>query len=199
MIANTSASKGKDSHNRWTTIQGSRQSRTANLPRTFNYIRNSVKAVIDAYDGTVDLYIVDPDDPLIQTNERIFPGLFKHLDEFPADLVGHIRYPEDLFRVQTDIYTLYHMTDPVDLYQVNDPWQIARDPSTSRKKPTRATFASAPMLPYYLLMELPEEDRLSFLLMQPFTPRDRPNMSAFLVAKSGPLEEYGGSSEMRGE
>lgn len=169
----------------------SRLNRTADLPRTFNYIRNSVKAVIDAYDGTVDLYIVDPDDPLIQTNERIFPGLFKHLDEFPADLVGHIRYPEDLFRVQTDIYTLYHMTDPVDLYQVNDPWQIARDPSTSRKKPTRATFASAPMLPYYLLMELPEEDRLSFLLMQPFTPRDRPNMSAFLVAKSGPLKEYG--------
>ena len=83
------------------------------------------------------------------------------------------------------------MTDPVDLYQVNDPWQIARDPSTSPKPPLRASFSTAPMLPYYLLMELPEEDQLSFLLMQPFTPAQRPNMSSFVVAKSGPLEEYG--------
>ena len=161
------------------------------LPRTFNYIRNSVKAVIDAYDGSIDLYIFDPNDPLIQTNQNIFPGLFKPLDEFPQDLISHIRYPEDLFRVQTDVYTLYHMTNPVDLYQVNDPWQIARDPSTSPKPPLRGSFGTAPMLPYYLLMELPEEDRLSFLLMQPFTPAERPNMSAFVVAKSGPLGEYG--------
>ena len=163
----------------------------SDLPRTFNYIRNSVKAVIDAFDGSIDLYVFDPDDPLIQTNMRIFPGIFKSLDEFPTELVSHIRYPEDLFRVQTDVYTLYHMTNPVDLYQVNDPWQIARDPSTSPKPPLRASFSTAPMLPYYLLMELPEEERLSFLLMQPFTPADRPNMSAFVVAKSGPLGEYG--------
>ncbi|GMQ94252.1 MAG: UPF0182 family protein [Acidimicrobiia bacterium] len=163
----------------------------SHLPRTFNYIRNSVKAVIDAYDGSIDMYVFDPSDPLIQTNQRIFPGLFKPLDEFPAELVDNIRYPEDLFRIQTDIYTLYHMTDPVDLYQVNDPWQIARDPSTSPKPRLRGTFSTAPMLPYYLLMELPEEEQLSFLLMQPFTPVDRPNMSAFVVAKSGPLDEYG--------
>ena len=163
----------------------------SDLPRTFNYIRNSVKAVIDAYDGTMELYVFDPDDPLIRTNMKIFPGIFKPLDEFPEDLVSHIRYPEDLFRIQTDIYTLYHMTNPVDLYQVNDPWEIARDPSTSPKPPLRATFSSMPMLPYYLLMELPEEERLSFLLMQPFTPADRPNMAAFVVAKSGPLGEYG--------
>ncbi|MEN8042034.1 MAG: UPF0182 family protein [Actinomycetota bacterium] len=163
----------------------------SDLPRTFNYIRNSVKAVIDAYDGTIDLYVFDPDDPLIRTNERIFPGLFKSLDEFPEELVDHIRYPEDLFRVQTDVYKLYHMTDPVDLYQVVDPWQIARDPSTSPKPTLRATFGTPPMLPYYLLMELPGEERLSFLLMQPFTPAERPNMSAFVVAKSGPLSEYG--------
>lgn len=163
----------------------------SHLPRTFNYIRNSVKAVIDAYDGSIDMYVFDPDDPLIRTNMNIFPGLFKPLDEFPEELVSHIRYPEDLFRVQTDIYTIYHMTNPVDLYQVNDPWQIARDPSTSPKPPLRGSFGTAPMLPYYLLMELPEEDRLSFLLMQPFTPAARPNMSAFVVAKSGPLGEYG--------
>jgi uncharacterized membrane protein (UPF0182 family) len=163
----------------------------SDLPGTFNYIRNSVKAVIDAYDGTIDMYVFDPDDPLIQTNERIFPGIFSPIEEFPKELVPHIRYPEDLFRVQTDTYTLYHMTDPVDLYQVNDPWQIARDPSTSPKPPLRGSFATAPMLPYYLLMELPDEELLSFLLMQPFTPAQRPNMSSFVVAKSGPLEEYG--------
>jgi hypothetical protein len=83
------------------------------------------------------------------------------------------------------------MTDPVDLFQRNDPWQIARDPSTSPKPALQGGFDTDPMLPYYLLMELPEEQTLSFLLMQPFTPQDRPNMSAFVVAKSGPLEEYG--------
>lgn len=164
---------------------------SAALPRRFNYIRNSVKATIDAYDGTINMYVIDPTDPLIQTNEKIFPGLFKPIDELPESLVSHVRYPEDLFRIQTDVYTLYHMTDPIDLFQVNDPWQIARDPSNSPKAPLRGTFGTDPMLPYYLLMELPEEDRLSFLLMQPFTPAARPNMSAFVVAKSGPLKEYG--------
>lgn len=164
---------------------------TSALPRSFNYIRNSVKAVVDAFDGTVDLYVIDPDDPIIQVNEKIFPGVFEPIDRFPDALVEHIRYPEDLFRMQTDIYQLYHMTNPIDLFQVNDPWQIARDPSNSPKPDLRARFETEPMLPYYLLMELPEEDTLSFLLMQPFTPRSRPNMSAFVVAKSGPLEEYG--------
>ncbi|MEN8238537.1 MAG: UPF0182 family protein [Actinomycetota bacterium] len=168
-----------------------RLNNTAELPRTFNYIRNSVKAVIDAYDGTIDMYVIDPDDPLIKTNMQIFPNLFRSIDEFPEELVGHVRYPEDLFRIQTDVYTLYHMTNPSDLFQVNDPWQIARDPSNSPKAPLRGTFGTSPMLPYYLLMELPDEELLSFLLMQPFTPAARPNMSAFVVAKSGPLSEYG--------
>jgi uncharacterized membrane protein (UPF0182 family) len=164
---------------------------TAGLPRNFNYIRNSVKAVIDAYNGTIDMYVIDPDDALIKTNMQIFPDLFKSIEEFPEGLVEHVRYPEDLFRIQTDVYTLYHMTNPSDLFQVNDPWQIARDPSSSPKAPLRGTFGTSPMLPYYLLMELPEEELLSFLLMQPFTPASRPNMSAFVVAKSSPLEEYG--------
>ncbi len=163
----------------------------ADLPRSLNYIRNSVKAVIDAYDGTVDMYVIDPDDPIIQTNQKIFPGLFKSIDEFPAALVAHVRYPEDLFRIQTDVYTLYHMTDPVELFKVEDPWQIAVDPSSSPYPALRGGNSGRPMLPYYLLMELPGEEQLSFLLMQPFTPADRPNMSAFMVAKSGPLEDYG--------
>lgn len=163
----------------------------ADLPGTVNYIRNSVKAVVDAYDGTVDMYVLDTGDPIIDTNMKIFPDLFSPISEIPADLVDHLRYPEDLFRIQTDVYTLYHMTDPVELFKREDPWQIARDPSTSPYPPLRASFATKPMLPYYLLMELPDEDGLSFLLMQPFTPEDRPNMSAFMVAKSGPLEEYG--------
>ena len=161
------------------------------LPNGFNYIRNSVKAVIDAYDGTMELYVIDPDDPVIQANQNIFPGVFKSLEELPADIISHFRYPEDLFRVQTDMYTLYHMTEPDQFFTVADPWQIARDPSTSPRPALRAPFADDPMLPYYLLMKLPGDDTLSFLLMQPFTPRDRPNMVSFMVAKSGPLEEYG--------
>jgi uncharacterized protein len=163
----------------------------AGLPNGFNYIRNSVKAVIDAYDGTVELYVIDDQDPIIQANESIFPGVFKPADELPADIISHFRYPEDLFRVQTDMYTLYHMTEAQDFFAVTDPWQIARDPSTSTRPPLRAQFTSRPMLPYYLLMKLPGDEALSFLLVQPFTPRDRPNMVSFMVAKSGPLSEYG--------
>ncbi len=167
------------------------------LPARFNYIRNSVKAVVDAYDGTVDLYVIDPDDPVIQANEAIFPGVFRSLDELPKEIIEHFRYPEDLFRIQTDVYQLYHMTDPDQFFTVSDPWQIARDPSTSPRPALRGRFVDAdgqefnPMLPYYLLMKLPGEEALSFLLMQPFTPRGRPNMVSFMVAKSGPLEEYG--------
>lgn len=167
------------------------------LPGGFNYIRNSVKAVVDAYDGTIDLYVIDPDDPVIQANEAIFPGVFRPLSELPKDIIAHFRYPEDLFRIQTDVYQLYHMTNPEQFFTVSDPWQIARDPSTSPRPPLRGRFVDSdgkefnPMLPYYLLMKLPGDDELSFLLMQPFTPRGRPNMVSFMVAKSGPLEEYG--------
>ncbi len=167
------------------------------LPNQFNYIRNAVKAVVDAYDGTMTLYVVDPTDPIIQAQQRIFPRLFTPGDAMPQELRDHLRYPQDLFRVQSDVYSTYHITDPAQFFSITDPWQIARDPSTSdRPVQTRALFRNAdgtefrPMLPYYLLMRLPGEDRLSFLIMQPFTPRDRPNMVSFMVAKSGP-EDYG--------
>lgn len=174
-----------------------RLNRGPGLPDGFNYIRNPVKAVVDAYDGTVDLYVIDDTDPLLQVNRRIFPGVFRPVEEMPADIAAHLRYPEDLFRVQTDVYRLYHVTNPKQFFSNVDPWQIARDPSNSTRPALRGTFQDStgqsfrPMVPYYLLMKLPGEDELSFLLMQPFTPRDRPNMVAFMVAKSGPLAEYG--------
>jgi uncharacterized membrane protein (UPF0182 family) len=167
------------------------------LPNRFNYIRNPVKAVVDAYDGTMDLYVVDDTDPIIRAQQRIFPTLFTSGDQMPLEIREHLRYPEDLFRIQSDVYTLYHVIDPDDFFSNVDPWQIAKDPSDSSRTALRGegTFiddgeAFRPMLPYYLLMRLPDEDQLSFLIMQPFTPRDRPNMVSFMVAKSGPAD-YG--------
>jgi len=168
------------------------------LPNRFNYIRNPVKAVVDAYHGTMTFYVVDDTDPLIQVQRDIFPGLFTDGAEMPEELRAHMRYPEDLFRVQSDVYSLYHVTDADAFYSNVDPWQIARDPSDSERPALRAenVFLDAedqtyrPMLPYYVLMRLPGDEELSYLIMQPFTPRDKPNMVAFLVAKSGP-DDYG--------
>ena len=174
----------------------SRLNATQGLPNSFNYIRNSVKAVVDAYDGTTALYVIDEEDPMIEAFRRIFPDVFQDRSQIPESVIQHLRYPEDLFRVQTDMYRLYHVTNPQNFFSNVDPWQIARDPSTSPRPalrdPRLDADSSRPMLPYYLLMKLPGEERLSFLLMQPFTPQARPNMVAFMVAKSGPtLEEYG--------
>ncbi len=172
-----------------------RLDRTRGLPLSFNYVRNPVKATIDAFTGEMTFYVIDDSDPLIQAQRRIFPALFTD-EELPEELRNHLRYPEDLFRVQSDMYLLYHMTDPRDFFNTVDPWQIASDPSTSERTELRGIFVDEdgnqvrPMLPYYLLMRLPEEDELSFLIMQPFTPRDRPNMVSFMVAKSGPAQ-YG--------
>ncbi|MDJ0925797.1 MAG: UPF0182 family protein, partial [Acidimicrobiia bacterium] len=119
--------------------------------------------------------------------------------EMPADIREHVRYPEDLFRVQSDQYTLYHITDPRQFFSEVDPWEIARDPSTAERPLIRNEPAEGqprPMLPYYLLMNLPGEEELSFIIMQPFTPRARPNMVSFLVAKSD-AEEYGEMIEYR--
>ncbi len=169
------------------------------LPNRFNYIRNSVKATVDAFDGAVTLYVVDPDDPLIKTQQKIFPGVFVDGSEMPADIRSHMRYPEDLFRVQSDQYTLYHITDPVQFFNAVDPWEIARDPSTADRAALRRQETDGeprPMLPYYLLMNLPGEEELSFIIMQPFTPQQRPNMVSFLVVKSD-ADSYGEMIEYR--
>ena len=169
------------------------------LPSRFNYIRNSVKVVVDAFDGSMTFYVVDPSDPIIAAHQRIYPTLFTPGDAMPQEIREHLRYPQDLFRVQSDAYSTYHITDSREFFSDLDPWQIAPDPSTSvRRVGTRLpVFLNAdqtefrPMLPYYLLMKLPGEEDLSFLLLQPFTPLTRPNMVSFMVAKSdGQIIEY---------
>jgi len=172
-----------------------RLDRLFGLPLSFNYVRNSVKATVNAFDGSMKFYVVDPTDPLIRAQQRIFPNLFSPDSELPDGLREHLRYPEDMFRIQSDMYRLYHVTTGPEFFSEVDPWQIARDPSNSSRALLRGETPSSQaddrrMLPYYLLMRLPGDADLSFIVMQPFTPRDRPNMSAFLVAKSGPAD-YG--------
>jgi uncharacterized membrane protein (UPF0182 family) len=142
--------------------------------RSFNYIRNSIKIVIDAYEGTVDFYLVDPSDPVARTWQAIFPGLFKPFDSMPNDLQKHIRYPEDLFRVQAEMYRAYHMDSAEVFYNREDFWQFPRQPSEG---------ASAAIVPYYIIMRLPGEAQAEFFLMLPMAPSQRENMIAWLAAR----------------
>ena len=164
------------------------------LPLNFNYLRNSVKAVVNAYDGTMNFYVVDETDPLIASYRDIFPNLFTPKSSMSGELLDHIRYPEDLFTIQSDMYRDYHMTDPRVFYADEDPWVIPSDSSTTPRVATlRGEFTEIgfkPMLPYYLLMSLPGESDLSYLIFQPFNPENRPNMQSFLVADADP-ENYG--------
>ncbi len=164
------------------------------LPVNFNYLRNSVKAVVNAYDGTMNFYFVDENDPIMTAYNDIFPDLFSPKSEMSSELLDHIRYPEDLFTIQSDMYRDYHMTDPRVFYADEDPWVIPSDSSTTPRVATlRGEFTEIgfkPMLPYYLLMSLPGETDLSYLIFQPFNPENRPNMQSFLVADADP-ENYG--------
>ena len=164
------------------------------LPMNFNYLRNSVKAVVNAYDGTMNFYVVDENDPLILSYNDIFPNLFTPKSSMSTELLDHIRYPEDLFTIQSDMYRDYHMIDPRVFYADEDPWVIPADSSTTPRVATlRGEFTEIgfkPMLPYYLLMSLPGESDLSYLIFQPFNPENRPNMQSFLVADADP-ENYG--------
>ncbi len=164
------------------------------LPINFNYLRNSVKAVVNAYDGTMNFYVVDENDPIMSAYNDIFPSLFSPKSEMSSELLDHIRYPEDLFTIQSDMYRDYHMTDPRVFYADEDPWVIPSDSSTTPRVATlRGEFTEIgfkPMLPYYLLMSLPGETDLSYLIFQPFNPENRPNMQSFLVADADP-ENYG--------
>ena len=171
----------------------------SSLPNYFNYIRNSVKAVVDAEDGTMDLYVLEDADPLTLAYQQMFPSVFSEFAEATEELRSHFRYPEDMFRVQSDMYATYHQTDPEEFFPNEDKWDIPRDPSTSDRDFIRSDTITAVgglnpttklELPYYLLMRLPGEEELSYLAFQSFNPASRENMTAFMVAKSGP-EDYG--------
>jgi hypothetical protein len=144
------------------------------------YMRNSVKVVLDAYDGSLTAYVSAPHDPLIQTWSRIFPGIFHSIDSMPPDLRAHLRVPDELYRLQTRFYTTYHMDAPDDFYQRNDQWQIpAVDESTG----------AVPFM-RHIIMRLPGEQQAEYIYMVPFTQRGKDNLSAWMVARNdGP--EYG--------
>ena len=148
----------------------------------FNYIRNSVKAVIDAYDGSVDLYIADESDGIIRTYASVFPDLFKPMDEMPEALRSHLRYPEDFFSVQADKYLKFHMTEPQVFYNQEDLWSFPRELFFGE--------TSQPMEPYYLIMRLPEAAQEEFVLILPFTPSGKPNLVGWLAARNDG-EHYG--------
>jgi len=145
-----------------------------------NYIRNSVKIVIDAYDGSVDFYVADSSDPILATYRRIFPKLFKPLDAMPPDLKKHIRYPEDLFLVQAQMYQAYHMDVPEVFYNREDLWQFPREQTGIGG--FRGSGVGR-MPPYYINMRLPGEARAEFFLMLPMVPSQRENMIAWLAAR----------------
>jgi uncharacterized membrane protein (UPF0182 family) len=142
-----------------------------------NYMRNSAKAVVDAYDGTVDFYISDPDDIVIKVYKRIFPGLFKPMAAMPDDLRSHVRYPHQFLQVQAAMFATYHMTDPKVFYNKENLWEV---PVLGEKQ----------MEPYYTVMKLPGEKREEYILLLPFTPSKRDNLAAWLTARCDG-ENYG--------
>ncbi|HYH52038.1 MAG TPA: UPF0182 family protein [Acidimicrobiia bacterium] len=186
---------------------------SSGLNARLNYVRNSVKATIDAYDGTLKFYVYDDPadpDPIVRAYRKAFPKLFTDRSQMPAGLVDHLRYPEDMFRVQSDRFSAYHVVDPVAFYQNARAWAVAQDPGSGVLQPTTSTQPVAPaapgrpavtpsrrerMDPYYLQMRLPGQAKEGFLILQPFVPvatgRSEPtNLTAFMVAKSDP-DEYG--------
>ncbi len=164
---------------------------TANMG---NYIRNSVKVVVDAYDGTVTLYLSDPEDPIIQAYAKIFPKLVKSLDEMPEDLRAHIRYPQDLFIIQARMYATYHMQDPQVFYNKEDLLSIPQKAVETEEEeiggpvmgPRRKRVMEQEVVPYYTILRLPGEKKEEFILLLPFTPNKKDNMRAWLAARSDP-------------
>lgn len=140
----------------------------------FNYIRNSVKITIDAYNGDVNFYIVDKKDPLIETYRKIFPTLFKDFSDMPKDLKLHVRYPKYIFTVQANMYAVYHMTDPQVFYNKEDKWQIPHEIYGEKE---------TIMNPYYAIVKFPgEKERDEYVLMMPFTPLNKNNMVSWVAA-----------------
>ncbi len=173
--------------------------------RSFNYIRNPVKAVVDAYDGTVGMYITDEADPLIRAYRKAFPDLFSPIDEAPAGLAAHFRYPEDLFRVQTTMWGRYHVESPDQLLLGQARWTVAASPDAVDTSAATTTTAAGtattavpttgsdarPIEPSYQLLRLPGEEAESFTLMRPFTPASRTQLTSFMAASpDGRLVSY---------
>jgi uncharacterized membrane protein (UPF0182 family) len=173
------------------------------LSDQFNYVRNSVKVTIDAYNGTAKFYVIDPKDPLIRAYRKAFPDLFTDFSKMPKEVKAHLRYPEDLFRVQSDIYARYHVTESRRFYQGNAGWLLSPDPGSGRltaKELTApatgggsksgATSSGARMRPYYLYITLPGQTDPHFVIVQPFVPVSAENkqtrLVSFMVGNSDP-------------
>jgi len=148
---------------------------------TLNYIRNSVKVIVNMYDGTMQFYIMDPKDPILAAYRRAFPGVFQNLAQLSPDLKSHLRYPEDLFAIQSDEYKTFHMTDPQVFYNREDLWVSPIETYDGVQQP---------MQPYYILMKLPGSATLEYLLMTPFTPQNRSNMISWMAARCD-FPDYG--------
>jgi len=146
-----------------------------------NYIRNSVKIVCDAYTGEMSFYVSDATDPLIQTYQSIFPGLYKPMAEMPDDLKSHIRVPVDMFTIQAQIYRSYHISDPAVFYNKEDFWVVPTELAGGKQQEIE---------PYYIIMRLPGEKTAEYILMLPYTPTGRPNMIAWMCARMDG-DEYG--------
>lgn len=169
MTTSSNANHNGTATPRWTTT------------RTINYIRNSVKITVDAYNGSVAYYVSDAEDPIIRSYNRMFPGVFRPQDEMPADLRAHIRYPEDLFSVQARQFLTYHMTDVRVFYNKEDLWQIPTEISGDDE---------VQIEPYFVILPLPDQEKPEFLLILPFSPSTKNNMIGWMAARNDP-DVYG--------
>ena len=155
---------------------------------TVNYVRNSVKAVVDAFDGDVTLYVVDDEDPLVRAWGRAFPGLLQPFGAAPDEIVRHFRYPQDLFRLQSQLFRTYHIPEADAFYNRADAWDIPVDPASLANQGGATALQQAagqrPLEPYYLVMRLPGEETEEFVLIQPYLAVSRPNMVAWLAGRS---------------
>jgi uncharacterized protein len=151
------------------------------LKEGVNYIRNSVKVVVDAYHGSVDFYVFDDACPVLRTWRAIFPGLFKPRSEMPKDLLAHVRYPEDLFAIQNGVYNRYHIKDPYRFYNKEDRWAVSKEKYRDQLQV---------VAPYFVVVQLPGEEHEEFLLMRPFTPNSRNNMIGWMAGRCDG-ENYG--------
>ncbi len=165
----------------------------ADLRHEFNYIRNSVKVVVDAYDGTVDFFVVDEADPVLQSYRQAFPELFRDLDQMPDEIRSHLRVPEDLFRIQTETWGRYQLTEAAEFHSGNLEWAIAGNSDEvsggvptvqfDLTDPTRQETSARPVDPYYQVTQLPNEDELTFIISRPFVRTGRPELSAYMIGR----------------